>query len=389
MVNHNQQTTTRSKSGTVGIETKGSKLRLRLPRTVAEVNARYISTGLDNTPENRRLAQVKAWEIEADIQHGRLDTTLEKYRFVNNLSSSVVITRASTTTHHDLRQLWLTYSEYRRPTVAITTYKQKYCGYFAKHISRLPSFNPLDAETIRHYLVNTFSNDTAKRVLEQLNGCCKWAVESGLLTTNRFEGMANQLTRSWNSEAIDPFNAAEREAIITAYRDNHYYNFIRFLFLTGCRPGEACALRWKNVSDTSILFTETYNATYHLVKETKTGKPRRFPINHQLGELLASAKQAGEVYNPEALVFVTHYHRQQINNNTIPTASGWKDIVNQLVIDGKVSHYRPPYNCRHTFITSALEVGLTVSQVARLVGNTPAVILNHYAGSTVLTIPEF
>ncbi|AUB42911.1 Integrase [Nostoc flagelliforme CCNUN1] len=384
MVNH------RSKRGTVGIEIKGNKLRLRLPRTIAEVNARYISTGLDDTPENRRLVQVKAWEIEADIQHGRLDTTLERYRFVNQLSSSqVVITRASTTTQ-DLRQLWLTYSEYRKPVVAITTYKQKYCGYFANHISRLPSFNPLDAETIRHYLVNNFSNDTAKRVLEQLNGCCKWAVASGLLTTNKFEGMANQLSRSWNSEDIDPFTASEREAIINAYRDNHYYNFIRFLFLTGCRPGEACALRWRNVSDTSVLFAETYNATYHLVKETKTGKPRRFPINQQLAEVLTIQRQfTSNGYNPETLVFITHYHRQAINNNTIPTALGWKNIVNTLVKEGKVSHYRPPYNCRHTFITSALEAGLTVPQVAKLVGNTPAVILKHYAGSAVVDVPVF
>lgn len=380
--------TTRSKRGTVGIETKDGKLRLRLPRTIAEVNARYISTGLDDTPENRRRAQIKAWDIEADIEHGRLDPSLARYKFNNDHTSTVVITRSDTTTQ-DLRQLWQAYSEYRKPSVAITTFMQKYCGYFANHINKLPSHNPLDAETIRQYLVNNHSNDTAKRVLEQLNACCKWAVSSGLLTRNSFEGMANQLTRSWNSDVIDPFTAAEREAIINAYRDNHYYNFIRFLFLTGCRPGEVCALRWCNVSDTTILFAETYNATYHLVKETKTGKPRRFPINQQLGELLADVKREGEVYNPDGLVFVTHYHRQAINNNTIPTALNWKDIVNGLVKTGKVSRYRPPYNCRHTFITSALEARLTVPQVAKLVGNTPAIILKHYAGSTVVDVPSF
>jgi integrase len=115
--------TTYSKSGTVAIETKGGKLRLRLPRTIAEVNARYISTGLDDTPQNRCLPQVKAWEIEADIKHGKLDPLLKRYKFLNNHSlSTVVITRDNTTTV-DLRQLWLAYCEYRRPSVALTTIK--------------------------------------------------------------------------------------------------------------------------------------------------------------------------------------------------------------------------------------------------------------------------
>jgi integrase len=88
-------------------------------------------------------------------------------------------------------------------------------------------------------------------------------------------------------------------------------------------------------------------------------------------------------------VFVTHHHNQQINSDALPSAVGWKLILTGLVGEGQVKRYRPPYNTRHTFITLALEHGLTVPQVAKLVGNTPKVILLHYAGSQVLEVPVF
>lgn len=49
----------------IGIETFQGRLRLRLPRSVT--SKRYITLGLDDTPENRKKAQLKAWEIEADL----------------------------------------------------------------------------------------------------------------------------------------------------------------------------------------------------------------------------------------------------------------------------------------------------------------------------------
>jgi integrase len=380
----------RNKRGTVGIEVRQGKLRLRLSRTIAEVNARYISTGLDNTPENRRKAQLKAWEIEEDSEHGRLDTTLTRYAFT--ASSSVVVTK-HTKAVSNLCEIWQAYCEYRKPLVATTTYNQKYCGYFYNHIQRLPSHSLSDAENIRCHLITTLSNDAAKRVLEQLNACCRWAVSADLITHNPFSGMPNELRRRWSIDNIDPFNVAERDAIVEAYRTHpkykHYYNFIRFLFFTGSRPGEACGLRWLNVGDNHILFCETYNAKYKLLKDTKTHKPRRFPCNAALNELLQSIKPSHN-YNPEAFVFTTHHHRIAINNDTIPTAIGWKLIVENLVSQGKVQRYRKPYATRSTFVTLALEAGLTVSQVAKLVGNSPQVIFKHYAsGNVVNEIPIF
>ncbi|RCJ24301.1 hypothetical protein A6770_28450 [Nostoc minutum NIES-26] len=385
----NPQPQQRQRRGTVGVESRQGKLRLRLPRTIAEVNARYISTGLDDTPENQRKAQVIAWQIEEDIQAEQLDVTLEKYRHHQQASTVLVVKPKPLP---DLRELWQAYCEYREPLVSVTTFKQKYIGYFASHINKLPSHKLNDATNIRHYICSNYSADTAKRVLTQLSACCNWAVNTGIIANNPFIGMTVGLRRSWNSDNIDPFTRSERDSIIDAFSKHstysHYTPLITFLFATGCRPGEAAALRWKHVTREYVLFSENYKAKYKLTKEPKNGKARRFPVNTQLSQLLTTVQPATQ-RRPDAFVFITHYHKQQLNNDTLPTATGWKSIVNELVDQGLVARYRPPYNTRHTFITLALNAGLTVPQVAKLVGNTPAIILKHYASGHVSEVPVF
>jgi integrase len=378
-------TTTRNKPGTVGVERKCGKLRIRLPRTVTSVNTtRYISTGYDDTVENWRAVQTLAWAIEADIRNGTFDCSLVSYH--------QIIKRPTVNRSPNLMELWAAYCEHRKPSVAITTYRHQYLGYYTNHIRRLPSHNITDAITIRNYITQTLSVTVAHLVLTQLNACCRWALSDGLINSNPFAGMTSlySLARQrWNSNDIDPFSRSERDAIITAYREHpthhHYHNFIAFLFATGCRPGEACALRWHHINDTHILFAETYNARHRLTKETKTGKVRRFPINEPLRQLLNNAANN----HHSNYLFTTHHAGLPINNEKIPQLLKWREIVTRLVEDGQVQRYRPPYTCRSTFITLALEAGLTVPQVARLVGNTPTVLLKHYAGNTVADVPVF
>jgi integrase len=64
----------------------------------------------------------------------------------------------------------------------------------------------------------------------------------------------------------------------------------------------------------------------------------------------------------------------------------WRTVLEGL----PTIQYRKPYQTRHTFITLALENGMTVSDVARIVGNSPEIIYKHYAGNKrELFIPEF
>ena len=70
----------KASKGSVGIESFQGRLRLRLPRQVYGGKQKYLSLGLDDTSENRVLANAKAKQIEADIAYERFDSTLVKYR---------------------------------------------------------------------------------------------------------------------------------------------------------------------------------------------------------------------------------------------------------------------------------------------------------------------
>lgn len=391
----------RAPRGTVGVEEKQGKWRIRLPRAVAKDGHRYIATGLDATLENYKKAQTRAREIEEDIKTGKFDSTVEKYKPKPLLT--LVKPLEEPTKALELQALWERYCEYREPQVAVTTFRKDYLTRYANCIKSLPSKNLDDAIAIRDYLVETLSPHASKRMITQLSACCKWAVKSGLAKENPFGGMAEEIKVAKRSaDDIDPFSAEEREAIVQAFSEHHIYchytNFVRFLFLTGCRTGEAIGLQWKHIKQdcSQIHFCESYSSKYKLRKDTKTYKGRKFPCNAVLRELLLSIQPQG--YQPDDLVF-TSLTGKPINNEGF-LSDVWRGckrhgkqhdgIVTQLVKEGKVERYRPQYNTRHTFITMALEAGVTVPQVAKLVGNSPEIILQHYAGRTLkFEVPVF
>ena len=133
-----------------------------------------------------------------------------------------------------------------------------------------------------------------------LSACCKWAKRSRLIGDNPFELMTAEikLKKVSNEEIeIQPFTREERDRIISAFERNRYYKYyaplVKFLFFTGCRPSEALGLPWKNIGQSIILFDQAviYDGNGLVLKQgLKTQKSRKFPINAQLRDLLATLK---------------------------------------------------------------------------------------------------
>ncbi|WP_414567703.1 site-specific integrase [Nostoc sp. CCY 9925] len=388
--------------GNVGVEEYRGKLRLRLPRTVVDGGKQvYLSTGLDANEINRRRVDSIANWIEEDILTGNLDPTLDRYREKLGAYKQPQLTIVKPNTpESDVLQLWVKYCEYMKPQLAPTTYRRDYARKYHNHIQSLPVKDLSQAITIRDYLLTQLTPNAAKRVLTYLAACCKWAKASGLIADNPFTGMSEDIKLpKHDSDAIDPFSRDEMNIIIKAFEDTkpHYAPFVKFLFWTGCRTGEAIALQWKHINPdcTQITFTESYDSQLNIRKGTKTGKTRKFPCNNQVRELLLSIRP--DTPSPDQTVF-TSPTGGIINNNKFSTQiwkggrmgkKFYKGVIQILLEQGKIDRYRCPYNTRHTFITLMLEQGLTVTTVAKLVGNSPEIILKHYAGNTVpLTLPE-
>lgn len=249
----------------------------------------------------------------------RFDPTLEKYKLRSSLSTVTPVTPISTP-KVALADLWQSFVEYKRPQCSPNTMKFKY-SVFTNYVKRLPTHNLERATEIRDYVLTNIPLDSGKQFITRLSACCKWAIRSGLIAENPFEGMAVEikLPKSRNSEDdITPFSAEERDAIIAAietdrfcprksgFKHSRYAPLIKFLFFTGCRPSEAIALQWKHISsdfryitfEQAVIEGEDGAMLRHRLK---TQERRKFPCNAQLQAILSSLKPSD--CNLSALVF--------------------------------------------------------------------------------------
>ncbi len=246
------------------------------------------------------------------------------------------------------------------------------------------------------------------RTLTWISACCKWAVQSQLISHNPFWVIVDRLKPPNTDTDPDPFTWEEMKRILEAYethpRSSYFAPFVSFLFLTGCRTGEAVALRWKNVTEKSIIFCENIvlaRGKHIYLNSTKTGKNREFPRNENsaLDKLLKQLKS--ETVNPDDFVFqqpggghisrhlfyYSWYGRKFKKRGRLYQGIVY-ELASKTEAEGGIDHYRCPYSTRHTFITLALESMAKkkavspsdISQLARYVGNSLAMIYEHYLG---------
>ncbi|MBD2681725.1 MULTISPECIES: Arm DNA-binding domain-containing protein [Nostoc] len=397
---YSKPNSSKASKGTVQVISSNDRLQLRF-RFAGKRH--YLSIGLADNSVNRKAAEAKARQIELDIVSGNFDPTLAKYKPQAALSTVATEITRSITAKTSLAYLWEQFVEYKRPQCSPNTMRLSY-GVFSNYVRNLPTHDLDKANEIRDYILNTIPLYSGKRFITRLSACCEWAIESGMISENPFQGMATKINLPKSSttkeiDEINPFSLQERDKIINAIENNlfcprtsafkhsHYAPFVRFLFLTGCRPSEAIALQWKHISqdfrqinfEQAIIKTESGK---QVRQGLKTQERRKFPCNDSLRQLLQSNKP--QEATSDSFVFPSP-------KGKVIDIDNFRGRIWTTVIHGLEIEYRKLYQTRHTFITHALETGkLDAKDVARLVGNSPEIIYQHYAGNKrELFVPEF
>ncbi|PHV63207.1 site-specific integrase [Cyanobacterium aponinum] len=355
----------RAKKGTISLNSRNGILRLRLPRTWFNGKLKWFNLHLPDTPENRRIAEAKIGIMQSDYIYERFDFTLEKYRFESAPEQEKL----------SMLEIYHQYLNFKIQLIkpsSIHNFKTTF-----NKLKEMPENVIKSPSNIRSWLVEHNTQEQARRCLMRISSSYDWAIEQGLVEEpNPFKKFKK--LKKISDSTPDPFTVQERDLIIKTFEENKPYfaNFIKFLFFTGCRPSEACGLRWQNVDlmNQKIIFCEAV-VEGKRQQGTKTKPTRTFPINNQLMAILESQQKDDEK------VFLSE-KRCAIDLHNF-TSRTWKTLVQPLPI-----RYRPPYHCRHTFITLCLEANIPISQVAAWVGNSPEIILRHYAGLTRSEVPE-
>jgi integrase len=364
----------KASAGTPQVKNSNGRLQIVITHSGKR---KYLSLGVSDSKQNRVYGNMVAARIQNDILAGHFDPTLEKYKRESSLSELDNSTAKDIT----IRELWTKYTNFKRPQLSPSTIAKDF-DRVAKHIDSFPVSHLTDAVAVRDYLNAKTTPNTTKRVLTQLCAACDWAAKSNIITANPFIGMAAdiKLPKGNGVEAdIDPFSPEERDRIIEYLRsnNNHYASLVEFLFRTGCRPSEAIGLRWKDISPNykTITFEQAIVVSENglVVKQgLKTQDKRVFPCGGGLKSFLQSIEPEHKdreqfIFKPKRAKFVDFHNF---------TNRAWHPALKALGIKE-----RKPYQTRHTFITFCLDSGMDAKDVAKLVGNSAAMIYKHYAGA--------
>lgn len=289
-----------------------------------------------------------------------------------------------------LLQLWTEYLDYKRPILKASTInnlENTVTGYLKK--SGVTS--PYDALSLRKWLLDNTTQGMTKRILTNVNAAFKWGIRHRRVKGDSpYEGMSAELKHQWelNSEP-NAFTPEEKAAVLEAFATNerrrevrglkgnpyqHYLPFVRFLFLTGCRPHEAIGLRWGDVAADFSRITfdggifRLPNGGIIRQKGSKNNRRRSFPCNDELKAFLRELKP-DRVTSTE-LVFLSP--RGKVINYGNFLANAWHKTVDPIKPE------TTPYSCRDTFISEQVLAGVPLAVVGKWVDNSATVIERSY-----------
>jgi integrase len=371
------------------------------PRThFADEKQLKLATGIPNDANWEATANKLQRRLQLELEEGKLATAdgsfnVERYREIleeYGLRAKLRVVKSVTTSDGQLPpkpelsilEVWDMYCEHIKPRLAITTYETIYTGDYRRYLCSAINQVGEDSLSIRNWLVTNRDPHNAKKILSLLGKAFALSIRQGrFFGQNPFEGLSEEIQDKKRIKEINQndydedkqvenknlaFTWDEAETIMEFLRNSnnakfsHWYHFISFKFLTGCRQGEAIALWWCDINweREHILIRRSYSSRLKKFKPTKNETTRIFPMpkNGRLWNLLKELPLG----NHNEVVFKNRenstIHHCSFGDNWKGTTAlrknktyNYPGICQTLVNEGKLSKYLPSYNTRHTFIT--------------------------------------
>jgi integrase len=204
----------------------------------------------------------------------------------------------------------------------------------------------------------TWGSDTRNDCLGVIMNAFKWAERTGLIDRNPIQGVMRPPKTSRGAESVI---AAEDHRKLVEAAIGDFKGFLQFLWLTGCRPGEASGI-------TADAYDE--KASVVILKEHKTSHRGRVRIIHLTPEALEILKRQRERYGTGLL-----FRGQAGSRLTVCAVKAKMARLRE-----KTGVKATAYGYRHTFATDALSKGVPEAHVAELLGHSGTTMLHkHYS----------
>lgn len=167
----------------------------------------------------------------------------------------------------------------------------------------------------------------------------------------------------------------ETQKVVFSYVPDVDKPIIAFLMLSGCRPGEARALKCRDIDLERKLITisATFSDTVYRQKRKGQGaKAATIPIHPEMVEYI---KHRVEGNLPEAYVFVNERGRYYSESSL---QRMWSAVREKAGLDKSVRLYDA---ARHSFASQLINSGVSIYNVSRLLGHSKTTTTEKYLHS--------
>jgi len=160
------------------------------------------------------------------------------------------------------------------------------------------------------------------------------------------------------------FKWVDQEDQIKIYEhvDDEDKPFVAFLMLHGCRPGEARALKCKDVSLKQGIITISATFSNEVYKERRKGKKAKAVMVPIHPEMQAYIRDRVKKNLPEAFLFTkrgAHYSETHIFRL-------WENVRKKAKLDSRIRLYDVT---RHSFASQLVNSGSSIFKISRLMGH--------------------
>ncbi len=245
---------------------------------------------------------------------------------------------------------------------------------------KLTSLNLIVMQDAINKLCSDNARKNSKKILVDM---LEKAIDTDLLTKNTAKQIVTDLDKKEKKERR-VLTIGETKQFLTQADGTFYYNLFVLALETGMRIGELCGLQWEDVDLKNKMLFVNHTLCYFSndgkyifeMHDTKTNNGKRtIPLTErairalkrqkiQKQEIRIKGKAAPEGY--EDLVFVTK-NNKPTQQFLVQESMGL--IIKKIQEDNTNFDTFTPHTFRHTFATRALENGMQIKTLSRLLGH--------------------
>lgn len=231
--------------------------------------------------------------------------------------------------------------------------RECYYHNYQKHIKQYENYsvNEITVGLLREWVASlTISPASIRLIANIFSQILDEAMYDNVIPSNPFSGKKVQRPKVKEYEP-EPFSDTE-VILLMNNAEGWFKNFLGILFLTGMRIGEACALKWDDITSQGIRVDETM--TKKRLGDTKTGNVRFIPLFNDLRPFIKSQR----LITQKGLLFPEAGGPENLHNM-------WRRFLKKCGIE-----HKRLYNARHTFAIKALDSGkFKASHISRILGH--------------------